>query len=374
MINKERLLNSFIEMVKIYSPSKNEKLYSEFLLKKLKELNADEIYLDNNFTKYEGNAPVIFAKFKGSIVGEGITLCAHMDVIEPSKNTIPVVKKNIIKSNGHTTLGGDDKAGIASILETITCLKEKNIPHRDIFIIFTPCEEIGLLGSKNIDWEKIPKNVFPAKNMIVVDNAGKAGIIAHSAPCKYNFSFDIIGKKAHAGIEPEKGINSILIASEIISNLPTNRINKTTTSNISKIFSDFASNVVPDYCSFEGEIRGHCEEEVLNILENYKNICDEICKNKNATFSFKKICDFPVLKPYDNLKFANSFKKIYESLGVDSSLVIIGGGSDSNIFANKGFNSIIIGVGMYDVHTTSEYLNIDDLFLTTKALIRFLTI
>lgn len=374
MINKERLINNFIEMIKIHSPSKNEKLYSEFLIKKLKDIGADEIYLDNNFEKYNGNAPVIFAKFKGSIPGDGVTLCAHMDVIEPSKNTSPIIEGNIIKSDGTTTLGGDDKAGIAAILETLISLKEKNIAHKDIYIIFTPCEEAGLLGSKNIDWEKIPKSIFPAKNMIVVDNAGKAGIIAHSAPCKYNFSFDIIGKKAHAGIEPEKGVNSILIASEIISNLTTSRIDGTTTSNISKIYSDFASNVVPDLCSFEGEIRGHSEEKVLNILNDYQNICKKICEEKNTTFNFKKVCDFPVLKPNDNLKFANSFKKIYESFNIESTLVIIGGGSDSNIFAKQGFNSIIIGVGMYEVHTTSEYLNTDDLFLTTEAIIKFLTI
>lgn len=374
MINKNRLINTFISLIKIHSPSKSEKNVADFLIKKLKNLGVNKLYLDNNFNNYNGSAPVIFAKFDGNLPGEGITLCAHMDVIEPSKNVIPLIENDIIKSDGTTTLGGDDKAGIASILETIEFIKENNLNHKDIFIIFTPCEENGLLGAKSINWDNIPKDVFPAKNIIVVDNAGKAGIIAHSAPTKYNFNFTIFGKKAHAGIEPEKGVNSISVASEIISNFKTGRIDSLTTSNISKITSDFANNVVPDFCYFEGEIRGHSETTVLNILNNYENICKNICNKNNAKFKFESKCDFPVLKSTDNLYFAKSFERVYKSLGTETSLVSIGGGSDSNVFSKQGFNSIIVGVGMYKVHTLNEYLVLKDLFITTEAIIKFLTL
>lgn len=371
-MNKERMIENFVEMIKIHSPSNNEGKYAEYLINLLKNLGG-EIYLDDGYKNYGGNAPVIFAKFKGNLSGEGITLAAHMDVIEPSLGVNPIIENNIIKTDGTTTLGGDDKAGIASIIEVLRTIKEKNLEHRDIFVLLTPCEEAGMLGAKNIDWSSVPSHMRPAINMLVIDNAGEAGLIAHTAPSKYGITFTFTGKKAHAGIEPEKGINAICIASEAISNMKIGRIDEFTTSNIGSITSDFPTNVVSDYCVVTAELRGHSEEKIIEILNSY----EEACKNASILFgggySMKKRHDYPALKPKDDLKFAKEFAKIYEEIGVHTKLKIIGGGSDSNILAKEGFNSIIIGVGMYDVHTVNEYLVTDDLFKTTEAILKYVT-
>ncbi|MGL5935005.1 MAG: M20/M25/M40 family metallo-hydrolase, partial [Cetobacterium sp.] len=97
-MKKERVINSFIDMVKIYSPSLNEKEYSEYLVKQLERLGL-EVYLDLGFKKYGGNAPTIFAKLKGNISGEGVTLAAHMDVVEPCANINPIVDGDFIKTD-----------------------------------------------------------------------------------------------------------------------------------------------------------------------------------------------------------------------------------------------------------------------------------
>lgn len=370
-MNKERLVNSLKEIISIYSPSKNEAKLSEYLIKELENLGAD-IYLDKNYVSYGGNAPTIIAKFKGDIEGEGVTFSAHMDVVEPNEGVKIIIEDNIMKTDGKTTLGGDDKAGIASILESIRVIKENNISHKDIFVIFTPCEEIGMVGAKSVLWKDVPENMMPSKNMIVVDNAGKAGLIAHSAPSKYGIKILIIGKKAHAGIEPEKGINAIKLAAMALANMEIGRIDSLTTSNISTITSNFPSNVVPDICELTGEVRGHSIDRIEEILKSYKESIEDVCNKYGGEYKFEATCDYPVLKPKDDLKFANEFKKVYESIGVDSELKVIGGGSDSNIFAEEGFNSIIIGVGMEKVHTTSEYLELEELFKTTTAIITYL--
>ena len=80
----------------------------------------------------------------------------------------------------------------------------------------------------------------------------------------------------------------------------------------------------------------------------------------------------PETKPKDNLIFAKQFAKIYEKLNISSKLQVIAGGSDSNIFAKQGFNSIIIGVGMNNVHTVEEYSEIDELVKTTEAIVRYI--
>ncbi|MEG1978981.1 MAG: M20/M25/M40 family metallo-hydrolase, partial [Cetobacterium sp.] len=176
-MNKERVINNFIDMVKIYSPSLNEKEYSEYLVKHLEKLGL-EVYLDLGYEKYGGNAPTIFAKLKGNIAGAGVTLAAHMDVVEPCNNIGPIIDGDFIKTDETTTLGGDDKAGIAAILETLQNLIETEAKHEDVYVVLTPCEENGMLGAKNIDWEKVPSHMIPAKNMIVIDNSGRAGLIA----------------------------------------------------------------------------------------------------------------------------------------------------------------------------------------------------
>lgn len=371
-MNKQRVVDTFIEMIKIHSPSKKEKEFAEYMINILKELGA-EIYLDEGYKNYGGNSPVIFAKIKGNVEGEGITLAAHMDVIEPNQNVNPVIENGIIKTDGTTTLGGDDKGGVASIVEALRTLKETNANHEDIYIVLTPCEETGLLGAKNVDWSKVPQNLRPAKNMLVVDNAGRAGIIAHTAPSKYNFSITFNGKKAHAGIEPEKGLSSIVFASKSIAKMNIGRIDSLTTSNIGLLKSEFPTNVVPDSCLVEGEIRSHSEEKILEIIKEYDSACKEVAADMGGTYEFNYYCDFPVLKPLDDLKFAKEFALIYESMGIETELKVIGGGSDSNIFAKEGYNSIIIGAGMYEVHTVNEYLVIDDLYKTTEAVIKYIS-
>lgn len=370
-MNKERLINSFIEMLKIHSPSKKEGEFAKHMVNSLESLGAD-IYLDEGYLQYGGDSPSIIAKIPGDIEGEGVTLAAHMDVIEPNLNVEPIIEGNIIKTNGTTTLGGDDKGGIASILEVIRTIKEEKISHKDIYVVLTPCEEIGMLGAKYFDWDKVPKDMMPAKNMIVADNSGDAGIIAHSAPSKYDFEIRFKGRNAHAGIEPEKGINAIAMAAHTLTHMNTGRIDDLTTSNVSTIDSKFPSNVVPDICTMTGEVRSHSEEKILEILESYKNICDKTVEKFGGSYEINYKCDYPVLKPKDDLKFAKKFARVYEEMGVDSELKVIGGGSDSNIFAEQGFNSIIIGVGMNKVHTVDEYLEIDELFKTTEAIIRYI--
>ncbi len=372
LVSKELVVSKFLEIIKIHGPSRKELNVAEYMVTELKNLGA-EIYLDKGYENYGGNAPVVFAKFKGSIDGEGISLNAHMDVIEPHANVKTFMDGDIIRTDGTTTLGGDDRAGCASILETIRILKENDIPHKDIFVMLTPCEEDGLQGAKNIDWDSVPENMKPAKHLLVVDNAGRAGLVAHTGPAMYQYEIRFKGRKAHAGIEPENGINAIQLASTAISNMCIGRIDKLTTSNIGNIVTEGPLNVVPDVCIVRGETRGHSEERLAEILDSYKKACKDAVEKLGGEFEFEAERDFPTLKPKDDLKFAKEFAKVYDEIGVESELQVIGGGSDCNIFASSGFESVIIGVGMSDVHTTEESLNTNDLYLTTMALVKYLS-
>lgn len=362
--SRDKLLEIFEDLLLIHSPSYKEEKVATYIINFVKELGG-EIYLDESQEKYKGNAPTIFAKFKGD--GEGVTFSSHMDVIEPNKGLKIIKEDKIWKSDGNTTLGGDDKGGLAAILYSIYYLVKNNIKHRDIYAIFTPGEEVGMLGARNINWKEVYKNMNPAKNMIVVDNAGACDKVAYKAPTSYSFTFKIRGKSAHAGIEPEKGISAIVLAAKAISQFKTLRIDEFTTSNISEIHSDFPTNVVPDYVEFSGEIRGHDKDHVLEILEEYKKIVGDLTED----FEFEKTLDYPALAPRD-MEFAKEILKSYKNVGVDAKEVVIGGGSDANFFADQDFNSLIVGVGMEKVHTKEEYIVLEDLEKTTRAIIDYL--
>lgn len=361
---REKLLEIFEDLLLIHSPSYREEKVADYIINFVKELGG-EIYLDQSQDKYGGKAPTIFVKFAGE--GEGVTFSAHMDVIEPNKNLKIIKEDEVWRTDGNTTLGGDDKGGLAAILYSIYYLVTKDHKHRDIYAIFTPGEEVGMLGARNINWEEVYKNMNPAKNMIVVDNAGSCDKVAYKAPTSYSYKFKIRGKSAHAGIEPEKGISAIMLAAKALSRFKNLRIDEFTTANVSKINSDFPKNVVPDYVEFSGEIRGHDKDHVLEILDQYQKIVGDLTED----FDFEKTLDYPALAPSD-MEFAKEVIKSYKNVGVDAKEVIIGGGSDANFFAEEGFNSLIVGVGMEKVHTKEEYIVLEDLENTTRSLIDYL--
>lgn len=370
--NEKELLDILKDLLNIYSPTKNEKNVANHIVKFLEKLGA-EIYLDNSFDKYDGNAPTIFAKIKGTLEGEGVTFSAHMDVVEPNEGLKIIHEGNIIKTDGTTTLGGDDKAGIAAILYSVKYIIENNIDHEDIYLVFTPGEEKGMLGARNINWEEVYKHINPAKNTIVVDNAGKAEYVAYQAPTCTNYLLKVKGRTAHAGLAPEEGINAIKIISEIVTNMKSGRIDELTTANVSEINSKFPTNVVPDMATAYGEIRSHSYEKVEELLKEYEEIGNTISKKYGGSFEIEAEKQYPLLNTKDDLKFAKEFIEVYKTVGVEASLQVIGGGSDANFFAGEGFNSIIIGVGMQKVHTTDEYLEVEELLKTTKALIEYLS-
>ena len=67
----------------------------------------------------------------------------------------PVLKDGVITTASDTVLGGDDKAGIAAILEALFHLEEESIPHPELFLLFTICEEEGLVGARNMDYSLV---------------------------------------------------------------------------------------------------------------------------------------------------------------------------------------------------------------------------
>lgn len=374
-MNKERLLNTFLDLVKIYSPSRNEINVMKYITEKLEKLGVKYILHDHS-AEYGGNTPVIIAKLEKNCDDtnlKAISLSAHMDVVEPSKDLDVYVEDGLVKTRTETTLGGDDKGGVAIILETFESLVENNLPHNDVFAVITPSEEVGLLGAKSIKWEEILDEFTPAKDMLVLDNGGGADLVAVEGPCMYKINVHYEGASAHAGIEPEKGRSAILAMSNAISKMRIGRLNDYTTSNIGSIISEFPTNVVPKDCKIRMEVRCLNEDEAKENVDNYVDIFEKTAKEFEVKCNIGIEYDYPPLKQIDGNVLLNRVLDAYNKVGVVAKPIKIGGGCDGNIYLKNGFNSVILGVGMYKIHTIEEYLVISDMEKTAEAVLEFIT-
>lgn len=368
LIREERIINNFLNMLNQESPSFKELPMGKWLVEYFNKRNID-VFMDQVAAKTGGNCGNIIAHIKSNSQSKSkpICFCAHIDQIPPCCNIVPKVEGNLIKTDGTTTLGGDDKAGIAAILEALEHILEEDLPHREMYLLFTVCEEVGMLGSKNLD-----VSMIPVEDIIIVDAAGPAGIVAYKAPGMNTIEVTFKGIKAHAGIEPEKGLSAIKVAAEAISLMHIGRIDNETTSNIGIIEGGEANNIVPDKVKITAEVRSHSSEK----LEYEKNYIIECCKTivnrYNSSFEFKCDLEFPRMELSKESYAYNLCVNAFEAEGIKPEILIIGGGSDANILSSKGFNCAIISVGMSNVHTVEETLSIKDMLDTTKVIARMM--
>jgi tripeptide aminopeptidase len=249
LVNRDRIVRDFMALVRIDSESGKEGAVRDFLCSRLQGMGM-EVYEDEAGKALEGESGNLFAWKDGKVPGPSIFLSAHMDTVVPGKGVEPLLDDGVIRSAGDTILGGDDKAGIAAILEALQVIKERNLSHPPLEVIFTVSEEQGLMGSKHLDFSRVR-----SKLGYVLDSGGDAGNIIIKAPTQNEFVLTVIGKAAHAGINPEEGLNAISLAAYAINHLDIGRIDEETTCNLGTIHGGRARNIVADRVEVKGEAR-----------------------------------------------------------------------------------------------------------------------
>ena len=364
MISKERMTQHMMDLIRIDSPSKMEKHVAKKLENEMKELGAECIY-DNVGDLIDGNVGNLIVKIKGNTNAPPFFLSSHMDTVSPGLGIQPRIDNGIMRSDGTTILGSDDKSGISIIVEVIRTLKENNLQHGDIEIAFTICEEIGLLGAKYIDI-----SLFKSKYGIVLDSSTPKKLVL-KCPSSDVAVFKIHGLEAHAGLCPENGINSIKIVSEAISNMNIGRIDYETTSNIGVINGGVATNIIPNLVMVKGEARSHNNEKLENEIEH-------MCKCfKDAAEKYSVTLEGDTIKPMVEIEV----ERVYEKMDVSSEAHITkmvdtavkklgheiehhtsGGGCDANYFNNMGMECVNLGTGMYELHTVNEHVILDEFY------------
>ncbi len=347
MINRERLVKTFLELVAIESPSGDEDAIASELERRLMGLGVDASQ------DAHGN---VLGKRAGS--GTPVLLSAHMDTVEPGRGIKPVWDgDDIIRSDGTTILGADNKAGCAVILEVIQSAIEDGATTRAIEVAISRGEEVGLVGATNMDYSRIESKVA-----IVIDSGGPPSSIQGAAPYSYGYTVEVHGKSAHAGLEPEKGVPAITIAAEAVLGLPQGRIDFETTGNVGRIKGGVVVNAVPDYCLIEGEMRSMEFEKVEGLVTQAKDHIEDVRqRNPGARIDDRFHLGYPGYRLEPDDPAALLLYPVLESLGMTPDPHPVGGGTDGNVFRGHGIASVVIGRGGYNQHTKEEYLVIPEM-------------
>lgn len=369
MINQERIKNLLLELVQIDSISRKEREVAERIKQICEEMGA-EVEIDDAGEKVGGNTGNVIARFPGTIPGaEPIMMSAHMDTVVPGEGVKPVVEGDIIRTDGTTVLGGDDKSGVAVIIETIRCLQEQAIPHAPIDAVFSICEEVGLLGAKHLDLSKVR-----ARYGIVFDS-DDPGFLFTKGPSANHFEFKIFGLESHAGVAPEQGISAIKIAAEGIAAMKLGRIDEVTTANIGVIRGGEATNIITNLVTLRGEARSLDEAKLNAQTEHMIKCLTDAAEKYEVTVdgvTTKGRVESQVTREYHAMDVPDSSRVVQLVLNAASRMnlevktLASGGGCDANIFNKQGIECANLGTGMRAIHTVKEWLDVKDMYASAE--------
>lgn len=357
MINHERLLNEFLELVQIDSETKEEAEIAKVLKQKFSDLGV-EVFEDDTMGETGHGAGNLICTLKGNKEGvDTIYFTSHMDTVVPAKGVKPTLKDDgYIYSDGTTILGADDKAGLATMLESVRVLKENNISHGDIQFIITVGEESGLVGAKALD-----STLVKAKYGFALDSDGKVGNIIVAAPTQAKVRATIYGKTAHAGVAPEKGVSAITIAAKAISKMPLGRIDEETTANIGCFEGGKATNIVCEQADILAEARSLVPEKMEAQVEKMKAAFQSVAEEMGGKAEVEVQVMYPGFKFKDGDEVVEVAKRAAKKIGRPSELLTSGGGSDANVIAGFGVPTVNLAVGYEEIHTKSERMPVEEL-------------
>jgi tripeptide aminopeptidase len=357
VVNESRLVKAFLELVAIDSPSGHEEAISLDLAGRLAALGGEATRDEH------GN---VIARWAGD--GDWLMLSAHMDTVGVDVGIKPQIRDGVIYSDGTTILGGDDKSGVVVILEALAVLRERDLPRPPLEVVFSVSEETQLRGARLLD-----KGQLRARRGYVMDAGGPIGIIVASAPSQDSLQVTVHGKKAHAGSEPENGINAIRVASEAIAAMPLGRIDAETTANIGVIEGGTATNIVPDEVKIRGEARSRDDFKLASQTAAMAQAFEDAAERHGARveLKIKRMYNTYALPPESPVVAAAVAAA--ERLHLTPRIIASGGGTDANIYAEHGIHCAVLSTGQAEVHTPKEHIAIADMVSSARWLLETIT-
>lgn len=371
MIQEKRLVSEFIELVQVDSETRFEQEISKVLKQKFTALGLKVVEDDvaAQIGHGSGNLICTLAATTDAKVPR-LFFTSHMDTVTPGKGIKPQIGEDgIIRSDGTTILGSDDKAGLAAMFEAIRVLKEQNIKHGQIQFVITAGEEAGLKGARAMS-----PSWMEADFGYALDSNGNIGDIAVAAPTQAKIIIGFSGRSAHAGVNPEAGISAITVASKAIARMPLGRIDKETTANIGRFAGGVngATNIVVDHVELEAEARSIVQDKLDRQVEAMRKACEEAASEMGAKLNFHSELIYPAYMFDEEAPVVKLAMNAMKKLGLSPTTFHSGGGSDANVFNGMGVPTVNLAVGYEHIHTTAEQIAIKDMVKVAEVVVQII--
>lgn len=369
MINKQRLLHTFLEYVQIDSESGYEGAMCSRIERDMDSIGLSVTPIERTQGP-ETNGKTLMIHFKGQPAAEPLILCAHLDTVTPGCQIEPVLTDDgYIQSRGETILGADDKSGVAAIVEALRTISEKGLSHRTVQIFFTIGEEIGLLGSRSISPE-----LLAARHAVILDTSKDVGRIVTSAPGQIHLEAFIHGIAAHAGNAPEKGVSAILVAAEALSHMKLQRIDHETTANIGTFEAIGSTNTISPEAHLIFEARSRDNKKLEAQGEHMIQCLEDACRKMGGHLEYELTSRYKGYQIPDQNPLVEFIFSACRSLGITPYTAATGGGSDANILNQYGITAVNIATGMENVHSVHEQISLENLQKIGKLALKLMII
>ena len=354
---RERLLDDFVRLCEIESPSQHERAVADAVRGELEVLGltVDE---DDTASETRSNAGNLLARIEGPPDSRTILLCAHLDTV-PLAGPVEVQRENGVLSNRHEAiLGADNKAAVATILAAARRLTTEGAPV-GVELLFTTCEEHALAGAKAFDAGRL-RSEFG----YVFDHASPIGELVTASPTYYRLEADFRGQAAHAGIRPEAGHNAIAAAAKAIAAIEIGRIDDATTANVGQIEGGTAANVVAERCKVVLEARSlddvRAGEVVSSMVDAIAEAASDLeCDVETAVERLFRGYKLPRTAPV-----VETAAEALRSIGTEPVYINTGGGSDANALIAADLPVLNLANGTERNHQPDESVTVDALETT----------
>lgn len=359
------IISRFEAVVPIDNPSGHEETLRRYIAETLETLGLSDQTVDS-----AGN---LFVRVPGRPDGEAVMLSAHMDSVPPCEGIRPVADtrngRPVIRSEGRTILGADDKSGIAVILELMAELSatgfQENCP---LELLFSTEEEIGLNGAKGFDMD-----LSRALHCYVLDGEGRVGLVFNAGPSQENISITCRGRASHAGIAPEAGVSAIETIGWMCADLPNARIDEELTTNLGVVDGGKTLNVVAPELELKGEARSHNDNKLAGLLDTYR----QAARNAEEKFPGAAV-EIVTTRRYDRFRVderhpcIQAVEAVCDELGISFATAPMNIGSDAHILNKNGLPTVVLGMGFHYSHSLGEFIYTEELeqvYQITKKLV-----
>jgi tripeptide aminopeptidase len=350
------VLDLFTELCATPSPPGQERAVADRVIAELEALGL-EVEEDDAGAAIDSTIGNVLCRLPGRIEGgTPVFFCAHLDTVPPQGPLRPVVEDDVVRNAGGTILGADNKSAVVAMIEAARRIVVEGRPHAGVELLFTPKEEVGLLGAGAFD-----HTTLEAELGFVYDQAAPVGDVIMGAPYQRSMLVRFHGRPAHSGIVPEEGRSAVVAAAKAIADLRLGRIDEETTANVGLIRGGSARNIVPEWCELEAEARSHDARKLADLVQEMLDTFAFAATVTDCTLETE------VSETYQGYRFKDSdpivqlARSALERCGYDVVPTLTGGGADANVFNAKGLPCLNLANGMMEIHTADEHIAVADL-------------